>query len=84
VDKYVTGFERILQTIMKHQTEGGKKILVITTMAQAGLINVNVLMRLYIFFNLLIFNMSKFDVQNPIKMAKVQEKCKAVHSIPQS
>ena len=45
VDKYVTGFERIPQTIMKYQTEG-KKILVITTMAQTNLINVNELMRL--------------------------------------
>jgi hypothetical protein len=45
VDKYVTGFERIPQTIIKYKTEG-KKTLVIITMAQAGLLNVNVLIRL--------------------------------------
>ena len=43
---------------MKYQTER-KEILVIITMAQSGLINVNVLMRLYIFLNIPIFNMSK-------------------------
>jgi hypothetical protein len=45
VDKYVIGFERIPQTIIKYKTEG-KKILVIITMDQAGLLNVNALMRL--------------------------------------
>jgi len=64
VDKYVTGFERISQRIMKYQTEG-KEILVITTMAQEGLINVNVLMRFYIFFNILMFNTSKVWCTEP-------------------
>jgi len=37
----------------------------LTTMAQAGLIKVIVLMRLYIFFNILIFNTSKIRCTEP-------------------
>jgi hypothetical protein len=59
-------------------------MLIFSTMAHADLIDVNVLTRLEIFFNILFSARVSFDIQNPIIMAKVQQKYKAVHSIPPS